>query len=304
MRYRPLGSTGLLVSEVSLGTAALGLDYGFRESAHYAVPSEDEVHRILRCAVELGVNLFDTARAYGDAEARIGSALATLSPRPLIATKFAAVDRAGIITSVETSLRTLRVETIDLLQIHNATRAVLHAGEVLEALEELKEQGKIRFAGASIYELPDAEAAAACLPLSTLQAPFNMLDQSVMPLLAHGGQRRRVGMIIRSAFLRGVLTERIHDVPHPLAPLRDRALAMLHALGEPVERLSELALRFCLSHEAVSTVLLGVRSEQELRLNIAAAEQPPLPAPMLQQIASFSGNDDPLTKPTAWVGLI
>jgi aryl-alcohol dehydrogenase-like predicted oxidoreductase len=300
MRYRPLGNTGMLVSEVSLGTAALGLDYGFRNSAHYAVPDEREVHRLLHRAVECGINLFDTARGYGEAEARIGRILGDLRPRPLIATKFSATDRGGIQESVENSLRALRTESIDVLQIHNATTKLLGDGDLFDTIEELKEQGKIRFAGASVYEEPDAMAASACLALSTLQVPYNLLDQSMTPVFRAATERRRLGIIVRSAFLRGVLTERIHEVPEQLAPLRDRALAMLKAMDEPVTRLPELALRFCLSQEAVSTVLLGVRSESELMANIAAADLGPLSAGIFE-------SDDALiamTKPTNWTGLI
>jgi aryl-alcohol dehydrogenase-like predicted oxidoreductase len=300
MRYRPLGNTGMLVSEVALGTAALGLDYGFRNSSHYAAPSEREVHRILHRAVECGINLFDTARSYGEAETRIGQVLGELRPRPLVATKFSATDHAGIQESVESSLRALRTETIDVLQIHNATKELLGNGELLDTLEELKEQGKIRFAGASVYEADDAMTASACLPLVTLQVPFNLLDQSMTPVFRAAGERRRVGIMVRSAFLRGVLTERIHEVPEQLAPLRDRALAMLKARDEPVVRLPELALRFCLSQEAVSTVLLGVRAESELMANVAAADLGPLAMGILE-------SDDALiamTKPTNWTGLI
>ena len=80
----------MLVSEIALGTVELGMDYGFRGSGHYAKPDFKDSEALLHAAVEAGINLFDTARAYGEAEAIIGRVLPDLNPRPYVTTKFVA----------------------------------------------------------------------------------------------------------------------------------------------------------------------------------------------------------------------
>src|SRR6267143_2447162 len=130
MRFRFLGNTGLQVSEVSVGTAEIGLDYGFKGSAHYSRPESSESIRLIRRALDLGINLIDTARAYGNSEEIIGMALKGAQPSPYIVSKvflspeaeytdFTAL-RHEIFTSIETSLKALRRDSIDLLLIHNA----------------------------------------------------------------------------------------------------------------------------------------------------------------------------------------
>lgn len=298
MRYRPLGNTGLLVSEIALGTVELGMDYGFRGSDHYARPDRQEAERILHRAVETGINLFDTARAYGDAEAIIGKVLPALNPRPYVTTKCTADE---IVSSVEMSLRTLGVDTIDLLQIHNATEEVLGRAELHETLERLREQGKIRFAGASIYGETAALMAVGCVSVRTLQVPYNFLDRSMEAQIFPLATARRMGVLVRSAFLRGVLTPRIHDTPAELAPLREAAMKLLERTGQGTERLAELALRFCLANETVSTVLAGVRSIEELDANVMAAALGPLEPEVVKQLhveANLPVN------PNQWKGLI
>jgi aryl-alcohol dehydrogenase-like predicted oxidoreductase len=160
---RPLGRTGLQVSEIALGAVELGMDYGFRGSeGHWRRPEESEAKRLLARALELGINLFDTARAYGDAEEIIGRALPELPARPLLASKVQIrPDGAAenFWESLHASLRALQVETIDLLQIHYAPLDLLARDEVFEWFEEARRQGKIRFGGASFYEEPAAFAA-------------------------------------------------------------------------------------------------------------------------------------------------
>ena len=136
MRLRKLGNTGLTASEVSLGTAEIGLDYGFKGSPQYARPSVQDSIRLIRRAVDRGINWLDTARAYGNSEDVIGQALKDVSPRPRISSKVifenpvgdmdSASLRQWVFGSIESSLRALRVDAIDLLYIHNATEKLLN----------------------------------------------------------------------------------------------------------------------------------------------------------------------------------
>ncbi|MCC6364710.1 MAG: aldo/keto reductase [Bryobacterales bacterium] len=307
MHRRLLGSTGLRVSTISLGTVELGMDYGFRGSDHFKRPDPADAARILHRAVELGINFLDTARAYGDSEAIIGRTLHDLHPRPHISTKFAVPDslppgqlRQHILDSVDSSLRALRVETIDLLQIHNTTEDLLARGELLDALLRLRQSGKIRHAGASLYGEPVAMRALHHREIHTLQVPFNFLDAKMSQRVFPQASRSGVGILIRSAFLRGVLTSRVHEVPPQLAKLRDKALEACAALAITPNELAETSLRFCLSHDAVSTVLIGVRTTEELDANVRAAAKGPLDDGALAVLSRFSMEEESLVNPTHW----
>lgn len=311
MRSRPFGNTGLAVSELALGTVELGLDYGFAGSAHYRCPEEAEAVRVVRRAVELGINLLDTARAYGDAERRIGLALRGMRERPMIATKFALPEglprerwRGHVIESLEASLRALGLECVELLQIHSATPEMLASEELARAFGDLRGQGKILHAGASVYGAPAALAAIERPAMRAVQVPFNMLDRAIEPEVLPRAARAGVALLARSAFLRGVLTPRLEESPAALTPLKEKARAALRAAGAPVSRLSELALRFCLSFPTIASVIVGVRSVEELETNAAAAELGPLPGEWIEKWRPLAEGDEALVSPANWRGLI
>ena len=185
--------------------------------------------------------------------------------------------REEIFSSVEASLRALRLEALDLLLIHNTVLEHLRRGEILACLEEARQQGKVRFLGASCY---GEEAPMAVLKESSfrvLQVPFNLLDQTMNHQVFPGAAAQKVGILVRSAYLRGVLTSQVHSIPERLAPLRSRALQALGVLDHEVKSLPEAALRFCLSLSAVSSVVIGVKSVSELEANLADASQGILP---------------------------
>ena len=314
MRYRSLGDTGLKVSEISLGTAEIGLDYGFMGTADYGKPDAKTSIRLLHSALDHGINLIDTARAYGNSEEVIGQAFEGMTSPPYIATKvFLSKDAAQktfsalheeIFTSIEASLRALRLETLDLLLIHNTALEHLRRTEILACLGEAQQQGKVRFLGASCY---GEEAPLAVLKESSfraLQVPFNVLDQTMNHQVFPGAAAQQVGIFVRSAYLRGVLTSQVHSIPERLAPLRSRALQVLAVLDHEVSSLAEAALRFCLSLSTVSSVVIGVKSVAELEGNLADASRGVLPEELMPPLQALSFGDDPIVDPRNWQDLI
>ncbi|MFB3825825.1 MAG: aldo/keto reductase [Bryobacteraceae bacterium] len=287
------------ISPLALGTVELGMDYGFRGSGHYGRPAAEEAIRLLRRAVDLGITLFDTAPSYGDAEALIGRALAGMRDRPLIATKVGTLEPAAMAASIEASLRALGVERIDVLQIHYATPATFANDDALRALDDARRAGKVRWLGASFYDEDAAYAGAG--RFDAIQVPFSLLDQKMARRVLPAARAAETAVLVRSAFLRGILTPRVHATPEPLARLREAALAALAATGEPVERLAEVALRFCLGVPGVTSVIVGVRSIPELEANAAAAAKGALALP---EAGRFSFGDDPIVNPSTWQGLI
>ena len=240
MKYSSLGRTGLHVSQLALGTAAFGLEnYGIHEPGEQARLSEDQAIGLVRAAVDKGINFFDTARGYGESEAVLGRGLSDC-PSCIIATKVgiaeattgrAALTRA-VMDSVETSLRALRRDVLDIVQIHNATQDILERGEILDVLEHAREVGKLKFVGASVYGEPAALAAIRSGRVDVLQIALNLLDQRMLTTVLPDARKNNVGIVARSAFLKGALTDRARLLPDGLRGLSEASDRMREALGE------------------------------------------------------------------------
>jgi 1-deoxyxylulose-5-phosphate synthase len=279
MQYKRLGNTDLKISRITLGTVELGIDYGFRGSEHYNRPDRLEAIEVIHRAVDLGVNLIDTARTYGSSEEIIGQALKELKGRVRIASKVAINEtflgkenpeilRGEIKTSIDMSLQALGREVIDLIQLHNTSLSILSCEEVMRALEDAQREGKVRFLGASCS---DEEVALRVLEMGcfrALQLPFNILDQKIIARVLPRALELGVGVFARSVFLRGVLTNQVHALPARLSALKEAALQALQQFQGHVQSLSELALRFVLSFDELTSIVIGVRSVPELESNI------------------------------------
>lgn len=259
MRYREWGSTGLLVSELALGTVELGLEYGIAATGETLRPSFAEASRVLHRALDLGINVIDTARAYGEAEEIIGRALAGRRQEFVLVTKAASGDVAA---SLQESLRRLRTDYVDVLMLHcradeTPSRAMVPVG--LPA----------RFVGASVYR-PLVPAGFDCA-----QVAWNLLDRRP-EAVDYGG----MGLMARSVLLRGALTFRHSCLPEGLAPVR-AAIGELARIGLP---LPELAYRYVLSCGGPVTALVGTGRVGELEQCCAWAERGSLPADVMAAV--------------------
>ena len=292
---RTLGRTGLRVSSIGFGTVSLGVDYGIAAPGQFGRPRDEDSIEILQRSFANGVTLYDTAPAYGESERLLGAAL---HGNAIVATK------VSIGTDVEASLQRscvrLEREQLELVQIHNATVEILRGGDLLDALEEARARGKIRFIGASVYSEAEALAAIECGRIDVLQVAYNLLDQRMAARVFPAAQAAGVGVLVRSAFLKGALTEKAAHLPDALAALRRAAETARDALGIDWVGLPEMALRFCLSHPAVSAVLFGARTNDELDAALAFAKAGPLPADLLQRTTELALSDDDLLNPAKW----
>jgi 1-deoxyxylulose-5-phosphate synthase len=311
MQYSSLGNTGLGVSRLSLGTVELGIDYGFRSSAHYKKPDAADAIRLVHRALDLGINLIDTARAYGESEEILGRALKGMRERVVLASKVVVEDLSdpkklsrSIESSIDSSLHALQVETIDLLQIHNASPEILTNESALSTLEDAQRKGKFCFLGASCVGEQAVQEALNIPQIRTIMLPFNILDREMIPHVFPAAERQGVGIMARSVFLRGVLTGNLPTVPDELLPVKDAAAeAARECVGE-AQSLSELALRFCLSFDAVSTAVMGVRSIEELESNVHDSEKGTLSSDCLKRLSRIEIQDRALVTPGTWQRLI
>jgi aryl-alcohol dehydrogenase-like predicted oxidoreductase len=295
VRYRPLGRTGLAVSALSLGTVSLGVEYGIADPGASGRPDEESAIALVRTAVERGVTLIDTAPAYGDAERIVGRAIGS-DPRVIVATKTTADTR-----SLESSLRALGRDVLDIVQIHNATADLLRSGALVDTLLDARRRGVVRYLGATVYDAAAALTAIQTGAFDVLQVAMNLLDQrmrrEVVPAAAAAG----VGVVVRSAVLKGALTRRADWLPGALAPLKDAAVRARDEVADGSwERLAQVATRFCLSVPGIASVLSGPRTIAELDAALEAEASGPLDADVMARIDALSIEDDSLLNPSRW----
>jgi aryl-alcohol dehydrogenase-like predicted oxidoreductase len=198
MVRRQLGRTGLAVSSVALGTTKLGRNTDVRYPVNFALPPEQEVAALLESARQLGVNLIDTAPAYGESERRLGPFIENHRDEIVLCTKCgeqylngrSVYDFSGpaILASVEESLRRLRTDHVDILLLHSDGHDVdiLTRTDAMNALSRLKKSGKIRAAGISAKT--QAGILEASRSLDVIMAPFSQKESSLAEALAevHG----------------------------------------------------------------------------------------------------------------------
>jgi aryl-alcohol dehydrogenase-like predicted oxidoreductase len=311
MQYRALGRTELTVSKLALGTVSLGTDYGIKVPGESGRLAQSDAIRLIHQAVDVGINLFDTAPSYGESERLLGEALKSC-PQCLIATKvslptdtngkllFGNKFRGVVQKSLDCSLKALQRDVLDIVQIHNATAEDLAQGEIVSLLLDAKQQGKIRFLGASVYGEAAALAVIESKQFDVLQVAYNLLDQRMAQRVFPAAERASVGVIVRSVFLKGVLTPRAQWLPKPLAELRQAADRIRETFRASWQVLPEVALRFCLSTPQVTTVLTGASTPNELRQAIAAAEAGPFAKQQLAATSDLGLSDERLLNPFYW----
>lgn len=311
MEYRSLGKTGLKISAIGLGTVSLGLNYGIEAPHEFGRPDEIDALRLLWEAASAGINFFDTAPNYGESELLLGRALGKRQGCYFATKVSIPKDEKGdlkagaeigeaIFRSIETSLRLLRREILDVVQIHNATPEVILQGEMTRALLKAREQGKVRYMGASVYGEESALAVIESGSFEVLQVAYNVLDQQMGQRVFPAAQKRGVGIIVRSALLKGALSPKAQWLPRRLHPLRLAAERTRHVLGGSWQSLPEAAIRFCLSTAAVSTTLIGARTTGELVQGLTAADQGPLSDEILERTPTLSLEDERYTNPAYW----
>jgi len=303
--------TGLEVSALSLGTVALGVDYGIDVPGDFGCPLEEDSIALLKTAAAAGINLFDTAPAYGTSEQLLGKALGS-SSQALFASKVTIPRddagnfppqediRAHLIASLQASRSHLCKEVLDVVQIHNATVEMFADETISCILLDLKQQGLFRFLGASVYTEAEAFAVIASGCFELLQVPFSILDQRMANRVFPAAKAAGMAIMCRSALLKGVLSPKAQWLPAEMAELRTQVVRVMNALEISWHEITEMALRFCLSFPQVSTVLIGVRTNEELLVALRAVEAGPLPPELLAGTASLSLVEESLWNPARW----
>jgi aryl-alcohol dehydrogenase-like predicted oxidoreductase len=309
VKLRRLGRTGFSVSAISLGTVELGLNYGIAENGSASRPDEAAAERLLHRALDLGINLIDTARAYGESERIIGNALHSRRREFVLCSKVLAYAseklehaelRQRVTASVHESLRLLRTDAIDLMMIHSAPTEVIACGDVVDLLEELRRSGEIRFIGASVYGEEAALRSIESGRYDCLQVAYSMLDRRPEARVLPAAAARNIGIVARSVLLKGALTHRYQFLPEGLRELKDAVERMAAAAGVPVRDLPEVAYRYVLSSDIPQTVLVGTGDAAELEAVVGYAGRGPLDPDVVERIHEISVANEDHLNPGTW----
>jgi 1-deoxyxylulose-5-phosphate synthase len=301
MLHRRLGRTGLNVSQLSLGTVELGLDYGFTAGRGASKPDPTQAVALLNEALEAGINLFDTARAYGDAETLLGRALGHRRREIVIVSKVAACPGRpdDVRRSVEESLRALGTGHIDVMMIHCRYNAPPDA-DTAEVLLRCRDAGMIGAVGASVYGEGPALDAIRSGWCDCIEVAYSALDRRPEATVLHQAARADVGVLARSVLLRGALTSRCSLLPAPFAPLNHAVAALAQAAKVPMEDLPELAYRYVLGPTPPHSALVGTAHRDELRNCIAYALRGPLAPAEVEAVRALPMLHESWLNPGLW----
>lgn len=253
MQKRVIGSTGVSVSMIGLGTVKFGRNQGVKYPASFQLPSDDEIKNLLSVAKELGINLLDTAPAYGLSEERIGQLLQGARDEWVICTKageefvdgHSAYDfsKTAIMNSVERSLKRLRTDYLDILLIHSSGDDVriIEEDEVFATLAELKSAGKIRAYGMST---------------KTVRGGLLTLDHADAAMVTYNPECTDDSEVIAEAHKKqkGIFIK--------------KALASGHA-----KMSAEECMQFVFKQAGVTSVIVGTISEGHLRENVRGIQE-------------------------------
>jgi aryl-alcohol dehydrogenase-like predicted oxidoreductase len=300
MKFRSLGKTGFTISEISLGTWQVGGKWG-DEFNHTTAD------KILNKAVDAGINFIDTADVYSDGESEkaVGRLVRSRSEKIYVASKCGrqlnphtsdAYQPEALRKFVESSLKRLQLETLDLMQLHCPPAEVYYRPEIFELFDRLKSEGKILNLGVSVEKTEEGLKAIEYPNVTTIQVIFNIFRQRPAELLFKESAKRNVGIIVRVPLASGLLTGKFskatsfsegdHRNFNRKGAAFDKgetfsgidfetglkAVEELKALFPGMDNLAPIALRWILMHHEVSTVIPGASNPGQVDSNLKVLE--------------------------------
>ncbi len=303
MKNRTLGKSGLSISEIGLGAWQLGGDFGPIE--------DDRASAILSAADDSGITFWDTADVYGAglSESRINSHISKRSGSRIVATKVGrnqnlypkGYTKVKMQDSLGASAKRLGVETIDLAQLHCVPTDVLLSGDLFAWLEDFQDDGLIKHFGTSVETMEEALFSLTHPKLTSIQTIFNIFRQDQITELFPAAIEANVGIIVRLPLASGVLSGKMtadqtfdssdhrnfnangeaFSVGETFSGIPfDQAVRFADSLRPHVPKnatMAQMALRWCLDHEAVSTVIAGASKPEQVVDNAATSDMASLP---------------------------
>jgi aryl-alcohol dehydrogenase-like predicted oxidoreductase len=289
-------------SRLGIGTVQFGQEYAI--GAGETRPGHAEIASILEIAASAGIRLLDTASAYGDAEAVLGGVLPPAHQFRIV-TKTAVFDHEAIrpedsdtLAAVfRKSLDDLGVGSVYGLMVHKASNLLGEGGgHLFDAMENLKQQGRVQKIGVSVYDAQQIEGVLARFPVDLVQVPVSIFDQR----LVAGGQlhdlkKKGIEIHARSVFLKGLVFANPQNLPDHFAGARERLVAFHEEVSARGATPQEVALSYILDNPDIDTVLCGVTNVAQLGQILSGMGPSPLPDP---QRFALAGAD--ILNPARW----
>ena len=326
MEYRPFGRTGLQVSAIGFGCWEMGGDYGAIDEAEVTAA----VHR----AIDLGINCFDTAETYGmgKSEEALAKALGHRRKDVIIVTKFGVgyendrqkgkdSSREMVHAAIDRSLKALNTDYVDVYLVHWPDRSTPFE-ETMQALNEIVQQGKVRYVGLSNFTLDEIKACMAIRPIHVLQYGCNLFDRRMAKWIFPYAHEQQIGVMSYGSLAYGLLSgtftkettfgdkdwrskdEWLHLLRFFTPEVFERNVEVAIAISAIAERLGkklpQFALNWVLSHSAVSTALVGARRPLEVEENMGAIGWS-LPEDVIAEIDKIFADHDVDPAPDTWV---
>ncbi len=281
--------------KITLGTVQFGIQYGISNT--HGVPSDSELESIFSVASELGIQQLDTAKAYGNAEERIGQ----LSNSKFdIITKFPNVtSEKDLEIALSESLQKLNVASIYAYLAHNAD-VLIQNPSLWEVLLEARKKGEIKKIGYSLYTPEQLERLLDlnCIP-DLVQLPYSILDRKFekqLSILKQLGTEVHV----RSVFLQGLYFMNPNELPEKLQPLQDSLLELKNLCIENNVSVGEVALNYVISNPNIDKLVIGIETAEQLRENINLVTNWKSNNRLFSKIEAIKIKDKSLLNPVNW----
>ena len=283
------------MSSASLSTAVLGrtglevtrLGYG---AAHRRALTDDEIGNMLNRVLDAGINFIDTANDYGNSEEMIGRYIRSRRDEYVLATKCGCHPREGHVWTRENlerglheSLARMRVDSVDIMQLHNPSVAACEAGDLVQCLEDMRSQGYVRWIGVS-STLPHLPTFLEWDAFDVFQIPYSLLETEHEESITQVA-RANAGTIIRGGVALG---EPGHGTSTDQA-WESVQNGLLDDLTAPGENRTTLMLRLTLAHPSLHTTIVGTTNPDHLDENVQAALAGPLPEDVVTEARSRLG---------------
>lgn len=311
MEKRPLGKTGMHVSEIAFGGVEIGMPYGIGVETSADMIAEPQAIDLLHASFDAGINFYDTARQYGRSESIIGKAFKDRRDNIIVCTKCRHFLEDGkgippyeslkkvIEASLRESLSALRTDYVDVFMLHQGNMEILNSESVSRIFLELKASGAIRATGVSTYSPEETAAAIQSGIYDVIQLPFNLMDQrqaALFPLAIKKG----IGVVVRSVLMKGLLSDRGRNLHRALKAVEEHIGTYDALLNGSYPDLPTLATKFALSYPEVSSILIGLDKMEYLHKSVTAANGHYLADSTLQKAKSLAYPDAEFLNLSTW----
>lgn len=279
LEQRKIGNTSLSASFIGFGSLEIGRNWGVGTDEEKKKPSEETAASVLNEALDSGISLIDTARAYHRSEERIGAALASRRSEYVLSSKcgehsnepdtYYDFSYDAVKASIDKSLILLKTDVIDIMQIHFGPDAdkVIDDGETVSAMKDAQKEGKVRFLGASGWD----GIIRKCLTddaFDVFQVHYNLLNRDNEAIIEECHERGK-GIFIQGGLAKGLLTPKVLKIKDSLDDITKTKVEQLLALVDGNgEQLMALALEFLYGNPGISSVLLGSKNIEHLKTDI------------------------------------